>query len=110
MQGDTLSPLLFILIIESIFSNLNLQDKPRFVNFDIGNEIVGINHLLYMDDIKLFSNDKESLTSLMINTITILNKISLEVNYEKCGTNKDIKFEENSLLRDNYKYLCIIEN
>ncbi|KAG0435726.1 LINE-1 retrotransposable element ORF2 protein [Dictyocoela muelleri] len=50
IQGDSLSPLLFTLIMELITRDLNLNDKNH-IEFNTGIENIKINHLLYVDDI-----------------------------------------------------------
>ena len=46
-----------------------------------------LNHLLFIDDIKLFAKDKEELNSLLDLTVNTLDKIGLKINKEKSATN-----------------------
>ena len=50
-QGDSLSPLLFVLILIPLTMIL----RHVKVGHDLGKQQVKINHLLFMDDFKLFS-------------------------------------------------------
>ena len=78
-QGDSLSPILFILCLIPLTKLLNWNS----FGFKIGKEI--INHLLYMDDLKLYAkNDKE--IDALVNTVRIFSKdINMEFGLEKCA-------------------------
>ena len=67
-QGDALSPLLFVIALIPLTHILRTAN-PGY-EFRSG---VTINHLLYMDDIKLFSKSKMALDSL-IQTLRIFSE------------------------------------
>ena len=69
-QGDSLSPLLFVL------SMLPLSLILRKVNayYEWGKKDYKLNHLLYMDDLKLFAKSEEQIDSLVrtVNVFIVL--------------------------------------
>ena len=79
MQGDSLSPTLFMLALEPLSRELNKLPKVT-----VGS--TSINHLMYMDDIKLVSNSESELVTGKVLTEEILKKISLNINHLKYGT------------------------
>jgi hypothetical protein len=80
-QGDALSPLLFIMAMAPISSRLNLMKKGY--EMERGERM--ISHLLYMDDIKLYSKTKEGMTS-MVNTLKMISSdIGMEFGLDKCA-------------------------
>ena len=55
-QGDSLSPLLFVMIMIPLSQQLNAVN----IGYKLRNTDRSINHLLFMDDLKLYaSNDKQ---------------------------------------------------
>ena len=79
-QGDSLSPLLFVvclipltMVLHEVKAGYELKGKGR------------INHLLYMDDLKLYGKTKEQVESL-VNTVQLISKdIGMEFGVAKCG-------------------------
>lgn len=65
-QGDSLSPLLFIVCLIPLTMMLH---KVK-AGYEMSGK-VKINHLLYMDDLKLYGKSKEQIESL-VNTVQIL--------------------------------------
>ncbi|KAG0436791.1 Retrovirus-related Pol polyprotein from type-1 retrotransposable element R2 [Dictyocoela muelleri] len=106
IQGDSLSPLLFVLCIQPLSNFLT----GNFEKIKI-NEELDINHLLFIDDIKIFSNDKEKLKDMIVSTQSFLNSIHLNLNLQKSATNLNENFENIISLGDeeSYKYLGINE-
>ena len=119
-QGDALSPLLFIIAMMP----LNHILRKCTAGYKLSRSQEKVNHLMYMDDIKLFAKNENELETL-IHTVRIYNRdIRMEFSIEKCAMlvmkrrkrqvtdgmelpNKDkIKtFAEN----ETYKYLGILE-
>ena len=60
-QGDYLSPLLFVITLIPLTSVLKMT-KP---GYEIGKNREKINHLLYIDDLKLYGKSEKELVSLM---------------------------------------------
>ena len=77
-QGDSLSPLVFVLRISLILR------KAKAAYKFLGSK-VKINHLLIMDDLKLYSRNEKELNSL-VQTISIFSKdMGMEFGIEKCA-------------------------
>ena len=80
-QGGSLSPLLFVLAL--ILLRLILKEAQAAYGFSGNKE--KINHLLFMDDMKLNSCNAKELDSL-VQTICIFSKnIGMEFGIEKCA-------------------------
>ena len=119
-QWDTLSPLLFL----TAMMTLNHILRKCSAGYKLSRSQEKVNHLLYMDDIKLFAKNEKELETL-IHTVRIYSwVIGIEFDIEKCAIlvmksgkrqltdgmelpNKDKikKLAEN----ETYKYLGILE-
>ena len=115
-QGDSLSPLLFIISLISLTMILN-KTKHGYQFSTNGQRI---NHLLYMDDPKLYSRTEKELNSL-VETVRIFSKdINMEFGIQKCAMlvlkrgksveTEGIQLQDNKFIRsleyaENYKYL-----
>ena len=79
-QGDSLSPLLFVIsmiplsqILRKLKSGYTLKNGEK------------LNHLLFMDDLKIFAKSEREISGL-ISTVQILsNDIGMEFGIKKCG-------------------------
>ena len=120
-QSDSLSPLLFIIALIPLSTILNATGKGFYFKKD--SPI--INHLLYLDDLKLFAKSRGELESL-VSTVNQFS-ISIHMNFgiDKCATASLVKGKLTSseelvvtadtiiLALDNYdsyKYLGVFEN
>ena len=118
-QGDSLSPLLFVLVIIPL--TLVLRQTKTFNEIKKGGK--KINHLLLMDDLTLFAENEDQIDRL-VNTVRIFSQdIKMEFGLPKCGVlimkrGKVVKSEEISipdgkmmknLEEGGYKYLGILE-
>ena len=74
LQGDSLSPLLFILQM-NIISN---------VIDDINEEEIKVTYVLYMDDLKVTSETKKGMKEAHKKVLEIIQAIGIEVNVSKC--------------------------
>ena len=79
-QGDPLSPILFIIFMESLVKTID----DRKIGVDIG-ENINLSNLLYADDIALISNSAENLQYMMDLTSNWLDKRCMKANPKKCG-------------------------
>ena len=71
LHGDAISPLLFIIVSAAEYKLSRSQEK--------------INHLMYMEDIKLFAKNEKELETL-IHAIRIYSQdIGMEFGREKCA-------------------------
>jgi Reverse transcriptase (RNA-dependent DNA polymerase) len=66
LQGDSLSPLLFVLCIDPLSRQLNGIHKKLNVPTDSG--MYATNHLLFVEDLKLMAESDEELKMLMKET------------------------------------------
>ena len=118
-QGDSLSPLLFVLVMTPLTFIL----RKTKVGYKMSNESQKINHLLFMDDLKLYASNKNQLESL-VNTVRIYSRdIKMEFGLSKCAIlelyrGKHVRTEEIDLGEDGtikeadptgYKYLGILQ-
>ena len=118
-QGDSLSPLLFI--IAMIPLTMILRKEPKGYRF--GDSKRKVNHLLFMDDLKLFGKNKDDLEKLCKVVYDYSKDIGMEFGMEKCAilvTKAGQKIEAEGIeLPDKtvmsevenrgYKYLGILE-
>ena len=118
-QGDSLSPLLFVLIMIP----LTLALRNTSLGYKMSKESEPISHLLFMDDLKLYASNKNSLDSL-VNTVKIFSDdIRMEFGLSKCAVlelkrGKIVKTEGidlgefgtiNEADPEGYKYLGILQ-
>ena len=118
-QGDSLSPLLFLLVMIP----LTLVLRQTKASYKLKKRGKKINHLLIMDDLKLFAKNEDK-TDNLVNTVRIfLEDIKKKFGLPKCevlimkrgkvvkmeGINMpDAKMMKN-IEEDGYKYLGILE-
>ena len=76
-QGDSLSPLLFIISLIPMTITLRAMNKGYKL------DDIKVNHLLYMDDLKIYACSDKEMESL-VNTVRIFSEdISMEFGFEK---------------------------
>ena len=117
-QGDSLSPLLFITALIPL--SVLLREARQGYKFRQGRKV---NHLLYMDDLKLYGKSKAELEAL-VNTVRIFtDDIKMKFGLQKCATlvmkrgkkeeDAGIEMPDGQLMKDlgdgDYKYLGILE-
>ena len=80
-QGDSLSMLVFVLALIP----LSLILRKAKVAYEFSESKEKINHLLFMDDLKLYSRSEKGLDSL-VQTVRVFSKdIGMEFGIEKCA-------------------------
>ena len=62
-QGDSLSPPLFVMVMIPLSMILNEDESNKGV--ELGNTNRKVNHLLFMDDLKLYARGEDELASLV---------------------------------------------
>ena len=119
-QGDSLSPLLFCMALMPLSSLLNKMKA----GYQMRSSKVKVNHLLYIDDLKLISKNDQELKEQLCTVKEFSNDIRMEFGLEKCAKASfikgKIKSTENIILDDLsiqeldqgdfYKYLGIDEH
>ncbi|TBU12858.1 reverse transcriptase [Hamiltosporidium tvaerminnensis] len=110
LQGDSLSPLLFVLCMDPLSRKLN--EKYTKVTVQTDAEFHSTNHLLFIDDLKLLAKDSSTLSAMTGEAKEFLEVIGLEINREKSATNDTCCEDTDTLLEgvSVYKYLGIIED
>ena len=119
-QGDSLSPLVFVLALIPL--SLILRKAKAAYEFLESKE--KINHLLLMNDLKLYGRSEKGLDSL-VHTVRVFSKdIGMEFGIEKCAMlvmqkgkivkSVGIKLPDGKVIkslqeRESYKYLGILE-
>ena len=121
-QGDSLSPLLFVMAMIPLTQVL----RKSKMGYEFKNKAT-INHLLYMDDLKLFGKTNNDIQSL-INTVRIFSSdIGMQFGLDKCAVivlkkGKSVNIENISMpngeeirsigedVCTSYKYLGILED
>ena len=118
-QGDSLSPLLFILAMIPMTKALEKME----VGYQLKKEGSRINHLMFMDDIKLFGRSSKEIDTLIQTVRIISGDIKMEFGIEKCALiniqrgkvtrTEGIQLPDGNNIKDideeGYKYLGIIE-
>jgi hypothetical protein len=120
-QGDSLSPILFILSLIPLSLVLNKTQT----GYSLGNSKPRVNHLLFMDDLKLYAKNQSELDSLVQSVRLFSDDIKMEFGISKCahlqiehgkvtkseGIRLPNKTEIKSLdAGDSYKYLGILQS
>ena len=110
LQGDSLSPLLFVLCMDPLSRKLN-SAFPKVAIKTEGDHYV-MNHLLFIDDLKLFSESEEVLGKMMAETEMFFEVVGLEMNRAKSATNCGVCEGSTVVLgvTEGYKYLGVTEN
>ena len=77
-QGDSISPLLFCLALNPLSEVIN---STKFGYTTKSGEL--IQHLLYMDDLKLYTKNERDLNSLMSTVYLFSSDIGMTINVDK---------------------------
>ncbi|KAI4293398.1 hypothetical protein PAPHI01_2672 [Pancytospora philotis] len=111
LQGDTLSPLLFALCLDPLSRALNSKYPKPEIDAGTG-RTHGVNHLLFVDDLKLFARNDNHLATLAAETTAFFKAVGFEMNKEKSATNSEVCADVAELLdgATGYKYLGITED
>ena len=118
-QGDSLSPLLFVITLIP----LTLVLRKLKQGYSFGNGKPRLNHLMFMDDLKLYGSSESDINSLVRTTKLVTEDIGMAFGIDKCGVlvlkrGKESRCEGidlgegvtiNEIEIEGYKYLGIIE-
>ena len=80
-QGDSLSPLLFIIAMIPLSTILNNTKQ----GFKLEKDGAKMSHLLYMDDLKLFASSLKEITALTTTVSNFSQDIGMEFGLQKCA-------------------------
>ena len=119
-QGDSFSPLLFVMIM--IPMSMLLRDNDK--GFKLGNNEEKINHLLFMDDLKLYASSEADLDVLVNEVYAYSNDIGMEFGMDKCASlvtkgghrvkTVGVELPSGEEMKDvdeaGYKYLGVLQN
>jgi hypothetical protein len=111
IQGDALSPLLFVITMEPLSRILDRYCEKLPMTDNV-NSLIKRNHLIFIDDVKLLAKDQQGLEELCRHTSTTLHRMGFTINQQKSASNIDspTTFGEVVCDRQGYKYLGILEN
>ena len=118
-QGDSLSPYLFIIAMIPLSILLRRENK----GYAFGSDGKLVNHLLFMDDLKLYGKSESDLEDLIEVVSKFSKDIGMEFGLDKCGVlviergvkvkHEGIKLPDGKVMKeiddDGYKYLGILE-
>ena len=80
LQGDTMSPLLFIIALDPLMNKLdNIIEGVKINNNN------KLNKLIYMDDLKIYLNENENIEEIDNKIIQLYNNIGMKINEKKSG-------------------------
>ena len=118
-QGDSLSPLLFVMAMIPLTTLL----RKESMGYRFSKSKKQINHLLFMDDLKLYAKDEADLDKL-INVVSVFSRdIGMEFGLDKCAVLvmkrgikarcEGIQLPDGRMMEalddDGYKYLGVLE-
>lgn len=81
-QGDSLSPLLFVISLIPLTYILRASTS----GYQLSKNKEKINHLLYMDDLKLYGKNEKEVDSLVQTVRVFSNDICMDFGIDKCAT------------------------
>ena len=121
-QGDSLSPLLFVLVMIPL--TILLRKEKMGYKFSKDNSGNLLNHLLFMDDLKLYGRNEEELERLVEVVEVFSRDIGMGFGLDKCGMlairkgvkvrSEGIELPDGEMIKEldekGYKYLGILQN
>ncbi len=119
-QGDSLSPLLFVVAMIPLTSLLRREE----MGYRFGQEGKKINHLLFMDDLKMYGRSAEEVDKLCGVVHKFSEDIGMKFGMEKCAVlevkngvkvkSKGVVLPDGEVMKevevDGYKYLGVLES
>ena len=119
-QGDSLSPLLFVVAMIPLTSLLRREE----MGYRFGKEGKKINHLLFMDDLKLYGRSAEEVDKLCGVVHKFSEDIGMKFGMDKCAVlemkngvkvkSKGVELPDGEVMKEveeeGYKYLGVLES
>ena len=119
-QGDSLSPLLFVMIMIPLSMRLRDLDLGYMLKNDRSRKI---NHLLFMDDLKLYARTQDELDQLVSVVKGYSDDIGMQFGMSKCQTvivkrgkrlrGEGLELPDGNVMKDvdeqGYKYLGVLQ-
>jgi hypothetical protein len=123
-QGDSLSPLLFCISLLPL--SIELRTGKGYMVGPPGRREAKVTHLLYMDDLKLYSPSPKELTSLLNKVSIFSTAVGMELGMDKCNVYhlnrgraedvaEDVQLVDGSIIRhldagERYKFLGVLQS
>ncbi|CDR71672.1 hypothetical protein, conserved [Babesia bigemina] len=110
LQGDSLSPLLFVLCLDPLSRHLT-RIFPKVELSVTGGRIFATNHFLYIDDLKFFAHEESTMRGMGREVEKFFNDIGLRINRDKSATNTEACASIAKQMEgpETYKYLGVTE-
>ncbi|XP_029655022.1 uncharacterized protein LOC115228605 [Octopus sinensis] len=112
LQGDSLSPQLFTLVMDPLSRSLNMKfPKVRIGQNDPFTVSYSTNHLLFIDDLKIIAEKEDTVLKMMEDVDEYFDAVGLKRNSEKSATNLD--YVKDTKCLDGcagYRYLGVLED
>ena len=116
-QGDSLSPLLFIMIMTPL--SMILKDESK--GYKLGHSGNLVNHLLFMDDLKLYGKSQDEIDALLGLVQEYSNDIGMQFGMDKCavlgikkGKSSGVELPSGDMMNEvddeGYKYLGVLQD
>ena len=122
-QGDSLSPLLFVMVMAPLSMILKEGEGLRTKGYQLGDTGKLVNHLLFMDDLKLYASSERDLDSLVMAVESFSRDIGMEFGMDKCAVltmkggkkvaSEGVELPSGEVMKDvdedGYKYLGVLQ-
>ena len=105
LQGDSLSPILFVLCIDPLSRWLN--EKFPQIEVKCEDNYHTTNHLLFIDDLKLLAKDDIILYKMLNEVRKFFYSIGLEMNKDKSATNSIFCSNDAEMMKGSKGYKCL---
>ena len=108
LQGDALSPKLFVIAMEPLSRVLNKNCEMISIE---GRGELERNHLIFIDDIKLLSANENNLEQLCLYTRDCLDMMGFKINQQKSASNIESEIVFGNMIDEaGYKYMGFLED
>ncbi|GBE63330.1 myb-like DNA-binding domain containing protein [Babesia ovata] len=111
LQGDSLSPLLFVLCLDPLSRHLT-RLFPKVEIQVPGDRVYATNHFLYIDDLKIFAHEESTIIGMTREVELFFKNTGFVINRDKSATNTEACASIAKMMEgpDTYRYLGVTEN